>query len=136
MIVIEPITPKEEEFCRALVLNGLGPAAAYSASRDASRVANASIHSNTKKIFRRPRVKARIEELRLQKADWSHRYRSSHLRARACARGCTAVPTGAEARSHHTHLEASISGLPWDSCRRLDRTEAVIDTPPRDGART
>jgi hypothetical protein len=70
MIIIEPITPKEEAFCRALVLDGLGPAAAYRASRDTSRMANASIHSNAKKVHRRPRVKARIEELRRQKPAW------------------------------------------------------------------
>jgi hypothetical protein len=85
MTFIEPITPKEEAFCRALVLEGLGPADAYRASRDASRMANTSIHSNAKKILRRPRVKARIEELQRQKAEWES---PIHLQSptRACAR--------------------------------------------------
>ena len=70
VIIIEPITPLEEEFCRALVLDGLGPADAYRASRDTARMANSSIHSNAKHILRRPRVRARIEELRREKAAW------------------------------------------------------------------
>ena len=87
-IFIEPITPKEEAFCRALVLDGLGPADAYRASRDTSRMANATIHSNAKHILRRPRVKARIEELRREKAAWESPIKLPSLpRARARARG-------------------------------------------------
>jgi hypothetical protein len=87
MVIVEPITPKEEAFCRALVLDGLGPAAAYRASRDASRMANSSVHANAKKILRRPRVKARIEELRREKARWESPIQiQSPTRTRACAR--------------------------------------------------
>jgi hypothetical protein len=86
-IIIEPITPKEELFCRAIVLDGLGPADAYRQSRDASGMANSSIHSNAKHILRRPRVKARIEELRREKAAWESPIKLQSLsRARAHAR--------------------------------------------------
>jgi hypothetical protein len=84
---VEPITPKEEAFCRALVLDGLGPADAYRASRETSRMANASIHSNAKHILRRPRVKARIKELRREKAAWESPIQiQSPSRARARVR--------------------------------------------------
>jgi len=83
----EPITSKEAAFVIALVIDGLGPPDAYRASRDTSRMANSSIHSNAKHILRRPRVRFWIEELRREKeASESPILLQSPPRARARAR--------------------------------------------------
>jgi hypothetical protein len=83
----EPITPKEAAFVIALVIDGLGPADAYRASRDTSRMANSSIHANAKHILRRPRVRFWIEELRREKAASESPIKiQSPSRTRACAR--------------------------------------------------
>jgi hypothetical protein len=58
------MTPKEEAFCRAVALEGKGSSDAYRASRDCSRMTTATINANAKKLARKPRIKARIEELR------------------------------------------------------------------------
>jgi hypothetical protein len=87
MTATEPVTEKEAAFIVALVVDGMGPADAYRASRDTSRMKNSSIHANAKHILRRPRVKAWIAEIRAeQEASESPIQIQSPTRARACAR--------------------------------------------------
>ena len=63
MIVPEGLTQKEEAFCRALVLDGLGPSAAFRKAYGSGMGPDA-VASSAKRVLRRSRVRSRIEELR------------------------------------------------------------------------
>jgi phage terminase small subunit len=60
---VTKLTAKEEAYARARA-SGKGPSDAYRASRDTSRMTTATINSNAKRLERKARIKARIEELR------------------------------------------------------------------------
>ena len=64
------MTEKEEAYCKARAA-GMGPSAAYRASRDTSRMATATVNANAKKLDRKPEIKVWIEELRRESRESS-----------------------------------------------------------------
>jgi hypothetical protein len=58
------LTELEEALCIAIAVRRLGPAAAYRVATDCRRMKSTSVSSNAKRVLRRPRVKARLAQLR------------------------------------------------------------------------
>ena len=75
------MTPKERAYCRARA-EGKGPAAAFKASRDTSKMSSATIHSNAKRMERKPHIKAGIEQMRreLRNLRWAPITTRAHAR--------------------------------------------------------
>jgi phage terminase small subunit len=61
------MTPKEEAFCQAIAIDGLGPSAAYRKAYGGTMAPDA-VASNAKRVLRRSHIKTHIEELRGQVA--------------------------------------------------------------------
>jgi hypothetical protein len=65
------MTPREEAFCHAIAIDGLGPSAAYRKVYG-SRMAPDPVASNAKRVLRRSHIKSHIEELRGRVAPEAH----------------------------------------------------------------
>lgn len=63
------LTLKEEKFCQEYTINGGNASDAYRAAFNAKNMKNKTIHEKASRIFRKSKVRARIEELKKPAAE-------------------------------------------------------------------
>lgn len=60
------LTPKQEQFCKNIVLNGMNYSEAYKDAYDASRMTDKSVNERASRLKDEVKIKSRIQELRAE----------------------------------------------------------------------